>query len=155
MENLTEERGREIASHEGQIKRIGDNDFQVKSQSREFAVYSVSKMRAGWICSCPDYQTRGVRCKHIFAVRFSRQMREEVKKSITIEPVEMSGCLFCHSPDVVKTGIRKNKEYAIHPSFDLLLALFLEEPFILSVHSWRCPGLVARGVCMVLHTTHR
>ena len=35
------------------------------------------------------------------------------EKSITIEPVEMSGCLFCHSPDVVKTGIRKNKEYAI------------------------------------------
>jgi transposase-like protein len=113
MENLREERGKEIANQEGSIKRISDNEYQVKSQSKEYTVYSVRKMETGWICSCPDYQTRGERCKHIYAVQISQQIREEVKKSIVIEPIEIEGCLFCHSPDVVKTGIRKNKEYAI------------------------------------------
>ena len=93
--------------------RISDNEYLVKSQSRESTVYSVRKMDTGWVCSCPDYQTRGVRCKHIFAVHFSQQIREEVRKNITIEPVEINGCLFCHSSNIVKTGIRRNKEYAI------------------------------------------
>ena len=70
-------------------------------------------MKSRWMCNCPDFQSRGVRCKHVFAVLFSQQIREEVKKNITIESVEISGCLFCHSPGVVKTGIRRNKEYAI------------------------------------------
>lgn len=76
-------------------------------------VYSIRKMETGWICSCPDYQTRGIRCKHIFAVQFSQQFREEVGKNVVIEPVGISGCLFCGSIDIVKEGIRKNKEYAI------------------------------------------
>lgn len=113
MENLREMKGQEIASQEGQIKRLSDNEYQVLSQSRKFTVYSVRKMETGWMCSCPDYQTRGVRCKHIFAVQFSQQIREEVRKSVTIEPVKISGCLFCHSQNIVKTGIRRNKEYAI------------------------------------------
>jgi transposase-like protein len=40
-------------------------------------------------------------------------MKEEVRKNITIKPVEINRCLFCHSEDVVETGIRRNKEYAI------------------------------------------
>ena len=113
MENLREERGKEIASHDGQVKRLSENEYQVESQSKKFTVYSVRKMNTGWTCSCPDYQTRGVRCKHIFAVQFSQQIREEVKKNVVIEPVEINGCIFCHSQNVVKTGIRRNKEYAI------------------------------------------
>jgi hypothetical protein len=54
MENLTEERGREIASHEGQIKRISDNEYQVHSQTKEFTVYSIRKIATGWTCSRPD-----------------------------------------------------------------------------------------------------
>ena len=64
-------------------------------------------------CSCPDYQTRGVICKHIFAVQFSRQIREEVKKNVVIEPVEISACIFCHSQNIKKNGIRMNKEVSI------------------------------------------
>ena len=113
MENPREIRGKEIASHEGSIKRISENEYQVRSQSLEFTVYSIRRMETGWTCSCPDYQTRGVRCKHIFAVQFSQQIREEVKKNITIEPVKVEGCLFCHSPNIKKNGIRVNKEISI------------------------------------------
>ena len=113
MENLREIKGQEIASQEGSVKRISDNEYEVQSQSEKYFWYSVRKMDTGWVCSCPDYQTRGVKCKHIFAVQFSQQIREEVKKNVVIEPVEINGCIFCHSQNVVKTGIRKNKEYAI------------------------------------------
>lgn len=65
------------------------------------------------MCNSPDFQSRGVRCKHDFAVLFSQQIREEIKKNVIIEPVEINRCLFCHSQDIVKTGIRRNEEYAI------------------------------------------
>ena len=42
--------------------------------------------------------------------------------------------------------------FAIHPSFDLRLALFFEEPFIRHAHSGWCPVLAARGVWVVYHT---
>ena len=113
MEGLREMKGQEIASHEGAVKRLSENEYEGHSQSREFTVYSVRRMSTGWICSCPDYQTRGIRCNHIFAVQFSQQIREEVKKNVIIEPVEISGCLFCHSSKVKKNGIRVNKEVSI------------------------------------------
>ena len=106
MENIRELKGQEIASHEGAVKRLSENEYEVHSQSREFTVYSVRRMSTGWTCSCPDYQTRGVRCKHIFAVQFSQQIREEVRKNVIIEPVEINGCIFCHSPKVKKNGHR-------------------------------------------------
>jgi transposase-like protein len=52
-------------------------------------------------------------CKHGWAVRLSISIREEVKKNIVIEPVAVSDCIFCHSSEIVKTGNRKNKEFAI------------------------------------------
>ena len=63
--------------------------------------------------NCPDFQSRKVRCKHDFTVLFSQQIREEIKKNVTIEPVAINRCLFCHSQDIVKTRMRRNKEYAI------------------------------------------
>ncbi|MCW6159299.1 MAG: DDE-type integrase/transposase/recombinase [Thermoplasmatales archaeon] len=113
IKNLREEKGKEIAGHEGQIKRISDNEYQVHSQSKEFTVYSIRKTATGRTCSCPDHQTWGVRCKHVFAIQFSQRLKEELRENITIKPVEINRCLFCHSEDVVKTGIRRNKEYAI------------------------------------------
>ena len=42
--------------------------------------------------------------------------------------------------------------HAIHPSFDLRLALFSKEPFTRHAYSGWCPVLAARGVWVVLHT---
>jgi hypothetical protein len=103
-----EDRGKAIASIEGQIKRIDDNSYKVKSQSSDI-FYNVKSTEIGWKCNCPDHTSRGVKCKHIFAVEFSFNLREQVKKSVVIQPVVVSDCVFCHSTDIKKFGIRHNK----------------------------------------------
>jgi transposase-like protein len=52
---------------------------------------------------------RGVKCKHVYAVEFSLDLRNaiEVKR---IEEVSISGCKYCKSDSVVKCGLRKNKQ---------------------------------------------
>jgi transposase-like protein/ribosomal protein S27AE len=108
MENLREERGKEIANHEGQIKRINENEYQVQSQSKKFTIYSIRKMETGWICSCPDFQDRGNQCKHIWAVQISYNLHEEIVNQV-ISPLEMRNCPNCGSSNVMKHGIRHNK----------------------------------------------
>ena len=82
--------------------------YTVKSQSGN-GEYAVTKIDDEWICQCPDNTYRHVECKHIHAVKFSLTMRAEVKVR-TITPIEnLSNCIYCGSPNIVKHGIRKNK----------------------------------------------
>jgi hypothetical protein len=69
-----EERGLAIAQHTGNIRRIDDLHYEVKAQSQD-GFYSVGKTEIGWICSCPDYQKRGVKCKHIQMQIFHNYVR--------------------------------------------------------------------------------
>ena len=103
-----EDRGKAIAEKAGQIIRINDQSYKVKSQSSDI-LYDVTSTEIGWKCSCPDHQTRGVQCKHIFSVMFSFGIRKEVEK-VRIEPVvSVSSCVYCHSTNVIKYGLRHNK----------------------------------------------
>lgn len=106
--NTREERGKAIAEKDGQMIRINDNSYKVKSQSSDI-LYDVISTEIGWKCSCPDHTSRGVKCKHIYAVEFSFGIRKEVEK-VRIEPVvSVSSCVYCHSTNVIKYGIRHNK----------------------------------------------
>lgn len=107
-----EDRGKAIAEKQGQIIRINDNSYKVKSQSSD-ALYDITNTDIGWKCSCLDYTTRGVKCKHIWACELSFNLREQVKKSIVIQPVAASDCPFCHSTNPKKFGVRHNKDYDI------------------------------------------
>jgi len=103
--NNREQRGLEIANKDSQIKRIDDFNYEVLSQSGNGS-YLVSKVENGWICECPDYRFRGVKCKHVFAVEFSIALRQVVK----IEPIlNLQVCQICGSEKVVKDGVRHNK----------------------------------------------
>ncbi|MCZ7383382.1 MAG: DDE-type integrase/transposase/recombinase [Candidatus Methanoperedens sp.] len=103
-----EDRGKAIAEKAGQIIRINDNSYKVKSQSSE-TLYDVKSTEIGWKCNCPDHTSRGVQCKHIFSVLFSFAIRKEVEK-VRIEPVvSVSSCVYCHSTNVIKYGVRHNK----------------------------------------------
>jgi putative transposase len=103
-----EERGQAIAKLEGQIKRLDENTYNVLSQSGH-GKYEVLKTSLGWMCQCPDHIYRGTQCKHIHAVIFSKTIRAEV--AITkIKPIDnLSECIYCHSTDIMKKGLRKNK----------------------------------------------
>jgi putative transposase len=103
-----QERGQAIAKLDGQIKRIDENTYMVKSQSGN-GVYEVLNTSIGWMCQCPDHMYRGVTCKHIHAVLFSKSLRAEVAIR-RIEPIEnLTECIYCGSSNLKKDGKRKNK----------------------------------------------
>ena len=106
--NNREEKGKEIAQNNDQVKRIDAHRYQVKSQSNN-GQYDVVSTESGWSCSCPDHTFRKICCKHIHAVEFSLKIREQVKKNVVIQPIEIHSCQFCKSDNIVKNAIRHNK----------------------------------------------
>jgi transposase len=76
MENVRELRGLEIAA-KAKITRSGDR-YLVPSQSRKTsgvgdARYVVKPDVSNPQCTCPDYEIRKIKCKHIWAVEFTIQ----------------------------------------------------------------------------------
>jgi len=103
-----EERGEAIAKLDGQVKRIDDFTYTVKSQSR-MGEYIISKVDGEWVCECLDNAFRHVKCKHIHAIEFSTKLRADVKVR-TISPIESrTECIYCGSSNLKKDGVRKNK----------------------------------------------
>jgi putative transposase len=103
-----EERGQTIAQHNDQIKRIEENFYTVQSQSGN-GEYAITKIDHEWICECPDNKYRKLKCKHIFAIEFSKSFRAEVAIR-KISPIEtLTECIYCGSSNLKKKGIRKNK----------------------------------------------
>jgi len=102
------ERGEAIAKLIGQIQRLDENFYAVKSQSGN-GDYYITKVCGEWVCSCPDNKYRNVNCKHIFAVEFSNQIRKDIQTNRIIEEVNIQSCQYCNSINIKKDGIRKNK----------------------------------------------
>ncbi len=103
-----EERGQTIAQHSGQVSRIDDMLYIVRSQSGH-GEYTINKINGEWFCTCPDNTYRHVPCKHIHAVTFSLSIRAEVKVR-TIKPIDnLTNCVYCGSSNLKKDGVRKNK----------------------------------------------
>jgi len=91
--------------------RMSDHSYKVKSQSSDI-LYDITQSENGWKCTCPDHETRGVKCKHIFAVELVFNLREQVKKNV-IHSVEITDCIYCHSTNIKKFGIRHNKYHDV------------------------------------------
>ncbi len=112
MITTREERGQEIAKLSNQIQRVDDLAYTVKSQSGN-GEYCVTKVCGEWVCECPDNKYRHVVCKHIHAVIFSQAVRSEVAVNRIIQEVNVSNCQYCHSTNLKKDGLRKNKSGTI------------------------------------------
>jgi putative transposase len=108
MITTREERGQAIAQVSGQVNRLEETVYTVKSQSHN-GEYRVSKVGDEWICECPDNTYRHLICKHIFAVDFSIQLRNKVSSNRVIQEVNVSNCQWCGSSNLKKDGLRKNK----------------------------------------------
>lgn len=107
--NGRQERGLTIAKLKGQVSRIDELTYSVKSQSGN-SDYQVIQSELGWLCSCPDHIYRGQTCKHIFAVEFSQKIRQTVQQTVTtIKPIDVQVCLACESSRIVKDARRKTK----------------------------------------------
>jgi transposase-like protein len=103
-----EEKGRMIAEKENQIVRLDERFYKVASQNGHGMYDVIHRKNGGWLCTCPDCVYRELKCKHIWAVEFSLRIREKVKENV-IEPVSITSCLFCHSSNLKKFGVRHNK----------------------------------------------
>lgn len=107
--NSREEKGLTIAQLKGQVSRIDDLTYTVKSQSGN-GLYQIINSELGWLCSCPDHMYRGKKCKHIFAVEFSQKLRQTVQQVVaTIKPIDAQACVRCNSSHIVKDAKRKTK----------------------------------------------
>src|SRR5512137_2451749 len=103
-----QERGHEIATNKGQVFRVVDGFYRVKSQSND-RFYDVNNTSIGWKCNCPDHKFRGTKCKHIWAIQISLGLREQVKSHVVLEPITVNNCPICSSQNIKKSGIRHNK----------------------------------------------
>ncbi len=77
-----EQRGLEIAA-KCRIRKVGDW-FHVPSQTTRHMKYTVRAKAGKPVCNCPDHETRGVRCKHIFAVLFTLEREENDDGTTTV-----------------------------------------------------------------------
>lgn len=112
VQELRQAKGQAIAEAPNQITRIHDNLYKVRSQSGN-GEYAVVRNLVGWSCSCADHTYRGVKCKHIWAVEISFNLRRHILARV-IEPIgDIHTCIFCQSDKIVKDGIRHNKYGAI------------------------------------------
>ena len=105
-----EAKGKAIAEKPNQIVRQGERFYKVASQNGH-GMYNITRTKAfaiGWICDCPDFTYREVKCKHIWAVEISLKLREVIQPRV-IEPVEISVCVYCKSAEIVRDGLRHNR----------------------------------------------
>jgi transposase-like protein len=117
LEQRREERGLQIVNNgKNQINRVSENNYVVQSQNGNGS-YLVVLTEEGWICECPDYKFRGLKCKHIWAIELSIKLREEVEKETIIQQITVSECVYCHSQNLKKNGVRKNKNRSIQRFF--------------------------------------
>jgi transposase-like protein/predicted RNA-binding Zn-ribbon protein involved in translation (DUF1610 family) len=110
-QNQREVRGLAILAMGSQIKRIDVSTYRVKSQNGN-GWYLVVRKGLEWSCECPDHVNRKVVCKHIFAVELSQTLRQKItSENLGLEEGFKSEavCKKCGSSQVIKQGIRKNK----------------------------------------------
>ena len=84
-----EERGKAIVEKAGQIKKINDHAFTVKSQTGH-GVYEVKTTDKGMTCTCPDFIKRGQPCKHVLATRFYLEIQKDTPKGTVSEKVHLT-----------------------------------------------------------------
>lgn len=105
-------RGKAIAQVQSNVRRIDQNEYRVRSQSSD-GEYVVLATESGWRCSCPDATFRETKCKHIFAVELSLELRRRIENSKRIIPLDFQSCLSCGSERIVRDGLLRNKTGSI------------------------------------------
>jgi transposase-like protein len=119
--NPRELRGLKILSEPDTIIKMGMNEWDVRSQSKD-VYYRVSRVHVkgrdpqhthDWKCTCPDHTTRNVICKHIYAVQFSLKIKVDVETDIKAQKIKGDEigtvtCPFCKSQNTTKRGVRAN-----------------------------------------------
>ena len=83
----------------GQVERIADDHYIVKSQSSD-QTYEVCDFGHGWMCSCPDHLHTAAVCKHIQAVQWHNGERHMVERP------DPTACWYCDSTNTIRKGMQ-------------------------------------------------
>ena len=104
--SLRELRGLGIVALGGQIERVSETMFAVKSQSNSGAFHRVEWRDGKWVCDCADYARRQRPCKHVYAVNFLLDLPRIV---LSNSGAFNRFCKYCGSSNVSTKGFRYNK----------------------------------------------
>lgn len=116
MVNARKARGMTLLEQGIEPTEINPHTWIVPSQTGN-GTYQVDVQMRYWHCTCPDFELRGVPCKHINAVKIWKNLKEKfeqihlkVKQKITLTDIDVDCCKFCHSTEVTKYGMKNSKQ---------------------------------------------
>ena len=99
-------RALEILLKGGQVKRVSEFEYKVRSQSKRRFWYTAKWVNGKWTCSCEDYAKRKSECKHIYAILLLQKLPEIIMHNAASLEVR---CPKCGSMDIIRKGIRDVK----------------------------------------------
>ncbi len=116
MVNARKARGMTLLKQGIEPTEINPHTWIVPSQTGN-GTYQVDVQMRYWHCTCPDFELRGIPCKHINAVKIWKNLKEKfeqihlkVKQKITLTDIDVDCCKFCHSTEVTKYGMKNSKQ---------------------------------------------
>jgi transposase-like protein len=116
MINARKARGMILLENGFEPKELNPHTWIVPSQSGN-GTYTVTVFKRRWKCTCPDFELRGVPCKHISAVKIWKNLKDKfeqlnlhVKQKISIKENDASCCKFCYSTDITRYGKKNSKQ---------------------------------------------
>lgn len=91
--------------------QIDHGKFEVRSQTDSSKSYIVSESGNGLVCECPDHTLRKSDCKHIKIIldKIKRKSCYSNQPFKIMERSKLKLCKFCDSGNIVKAGLKKNK----------------------------------------------
>jgi hypothetical protein len=81
--NAGQQRGLEIAAR-SRIEHSSEGAWFVPAQSKPGRYTVIMSGARGARCTCPDYETRGLDCKHVYAVRYVMEREQGTRGETTI-----------------------------------------------------------------------
>ena len=118
MENIRKMRAYAIIAKGDTPKMIDKETFLIPSQSNPDKKYKVIHHES-WTCTCPDFQKRHIKCKHIRAVELWLNLRKKLEdEGLNFDDFENEvKCPYCGSYNVIKIS----SEYISLFSLQLML----------------------------------
>ena len=119
MVNARKARGMILLEEGFEPKEVNKSTWIVPSQSGNgtYTVRFFNTPNIKWTCTCPDYELRGLPCKHISAVKIWKNLKDKfeqlhlkVKQNIKIKDYEIECCKFCHSLNIIRYGKKNGKQ---------------------------------------------
>lgn len=118
MVNARKARGMILLEEGFEPREMNPHTWIVPSQNGCGTYTVIHSLHNRWKCSCPDFELRGIPCKHINAVKIWKNLRTRfeqlnlhVKQSIGLpKKIPEISCKFCNSLNVTKYGKKNSKQ---------------------------------------------